>query len=180
MAASRLKRTLFTGAFILGVTASLARAQVAAPQPFDVPLASQWRPPMAQFFNEWGIRDVEGVLAAAKAAKFGALNPDTLVVRLEHKEFCTRDLCLTLIGDIKDNTFKPQAMFPAGKMVTRGDVFGNFSGIRTMPPLMFFENGDFQKSEASVLAFETSKGWIIAPSAQPKDRMNNPQNAKER
>jgi hypothetical protein len=178
MARFRQKRALSAGAIILSMTASLARAQVAAPQPFDTPLPGQWRAPVALFLSEWGVRDVEGVLAATKAAKTGILQPDTIKIRLEHKEFCTRDLCLTIIGDLKGDTFKPQAMFPAGKMVTQGDVFGNFSGIPTSPPVMFFTDRDIEKSEGAVYAFETPKGWIIASSPNSKDRLSDPQSKK--
>jgi hypothetical protein len=150
-------------AFFLMSAPQLAKAIIKAPEPIDSPVPDEWHASFKQFLIELGVENIEAMLSTAKAKSLG----DGIVLRLEHQSLCATNAmsrCLTIIGQIKGQSFQPHAMFVAGKMMTQGDEFAPLIGRGSeRPPVFFLEESDFANATNMVILRETPKGWIVIP-----------------
>jgi len=157
-----LMRALPVLAVALLTVVRVAPAIVAAPEPVEQPIPDQWQRPFARFLQDLGAPDVGYILADAKGASIGGAFADALLVRFENRELCSRDLCLTAIGVIRNETFIPHAMFLAGKWFTRADTMRQFLGRLIAPPISLCTSQRAGERDCVTLQ-ETAKGWIVVP-----------------
>jgi hypothetical protein len=140
----------------LGIGADAARSQQPVPEPLSKPVPEKLRAPLVQFLRDAGVPDPDGYVASAKAATLGG-QPEVIAFRLEAAATCHDDICLTIIGSIKDGSIGSQAMFFAPKTVTQGDPALAFLGSNGRAVVF----SDIRHPGHAVSALQTSKGWII-------------------
>jgi hypothetical protein len=132
----------------------LAVAVEAAPEPIQDSIPDEWRKPFIDFLRDLNARDIAGILAVTKTAALKGVYRDAKVFRVEHSSTCHLDLCLTIIANLKDNRFVAEAMFPAGRKVTReGEAIPIF-GIQSFP-------WRFVGETRGVRLLETPSGWLL-------------------
>jgi hypothetical protein len=144
-----------------------SRAIIQLPEAIDTPVKEEWRAPLTRFLSEFGVTDVDNVLKTTKAFELGGLYQQAILVRIEHTTACYRERCLTIIGQIRSGKFESQAMFAAGKWVTRGDTMDSeLLGRRTGPAFHFYDDkNDFLTNRNVVFVSEAPTGWIVVPAS---------------
>ncbi len=151
---------------ILGLSVCMptgpAAAVVAEPSPVDTPVPEEWRGPLAHFLGELGVTDIQSTINASRAAKYPRINeaagPILIFFRIVHPYACNsaENVCLTVIGSIKDGIFKPEVMFYAGEKINVGDVAPRIIGAKSFP--VFFHG-----KTSAVGVVETTKGFLVIP-----------------
>lgn len=152
----------FVQAAIVGIAVccptTFSGAIMATPTPMDEPVPEKWRASLARFLEEFGVEEVNSVLAASKARSFPGENPDRIIFRIEDKSSCTNDLdlCPTVIGRMKQDVFEVDAIFFGGRNVNGGDVIPRMLGVKSFP--VFFSG-----KSSGIAVVETSKGFMVVP-----------------
>jgi hypothetical protein len=142
-----------------------SRAIMPVPEPIDTPIKEEWRAPLNGFLREFGVKDLETVLKATKASTLSGLFQKAILVRVEDKTACSKQRCLTIIGQIRGGKFEAQAMFSAGKWLTQSDILDHeLLGRRIGPAFHFYDNkDDFLTDRNVVFVSEVPNGWIVVP-----------------
>ena len=160
------KVTAVAQALAVGFSPSFAfpaHSQIARPEPIETEIREEWRAPFSQFLRDLGAADVDALVAATRGGIIGGVYSEAIVFRLEHKSACIKQSCLTVIGHISDKVFLLHAMFVAGKMTARGDVFGQFLDRPTSPPVYFLSDDTLTGNESAIAVLEMPNGWIVIP-----------------
>jgi hypothetical protein len=136
-------------------------AQMMAPQPFGMPVAAEWRAPLAQFLADFGIPDVGATVDASRAMLYprgpSESGPDFIIFRLIHPSTCDdRDKCITVIGHIEQGKLIADLMFNGGGKMNAGDVALRMPGVNGSIPVFF------HSEDSTVTVINTAKGLLIS------------------
>lgn len=150
--------------FLLAIgLASPAAAIITAPEPITTPVRDEWRRAFESFLQEMKVDDPGSLLAKTSAVQIGGIwQKDWILFRIEDRETCHEDMCLTIIGRIVNDKFATDAIFLAGKHFTRGDVYVPMFGFQAKPALLV-------GSKITVTLLETPTGWMVAPAVTQKE-----------
>ena len=104
--------------------------------------------------QESELEPIDDPLPEAVRAPFVQFLRDSFLLRVEDKELCTEDLCLTVIGHVVKGQFRSDAMFSAGNRFTSSDQLVQVFGFQTVPRWVVGE-------KMTMTLLETPKGWIV-------------------
>ncbi len=134
------------------------------------PLPEHARKPLAAFLSASGWKNADALVARAQQAR---LTEQIFLVRVPDETTCDpdQDLCLTVIGSLRNGGFVAEAVFYAGasfEAPNNAFAFGGKEG-----PSLFFVR--FTGKSHSVIAAPAPTGWIVIPSGDI-DRFKGPAN----
>lgn len=150
-------RTLMIALMLL--FAASASAQQAEPEEFGAaPLADNLRKPVEAFLLATGWRNAGTLIEAAKSWR---VLENVVLVRIAHETTCDtdKDICLTIIGSLRNGGFVSEAVFFAGGKVQFADSADPL--ISKDGPTLF--RITFHGKKQRVNAFPAPTGWIILP-----------------
>lgn len=150
---------IFLAAFILQSALAIPlRAQEATAVPDHV------KKPLAAFLAATGWQNTDALTASAK---YWQLTEPIFVIRVIDKTTCDadEDLCLTIVGGLRNGGFVSEAVFYAGaRLETANNAFA--LGGNDGPSLFFIR---FYGKKQNLTAMPAPTGWIVIPSASLDD-----------
>ena len=124
-------------------------------EPIDDPLPKAVRAPFVQFLRDLRVGDPQLLIEKARGRSISSSwRAPSFLLRVEDKELCTEDLCLTVIGHVVKGQFRSDAMFSAGNRFTSSDQLVQVFGFQTVPRWLVGE-------KMTMTLLETPKGWIV-------------------
>jgi hypothetical protein len=152
---------MFLRAFLIILTllsSFRAHAQEAVSLPDHV------KKPLTAFLSATGWKNAEQL---AEATRYWQLTDLIFVIRVAGKSTCDmqKDLCLTIIGSLRNSGFVAESVFYAGGKVEASNsayALGGSDG-----PSLFFVR--FYGKKQNLTAMPAPTGWIVIPSAALDD-----------
>jgi hypothetical protein len=135
-------------------------ALMSAPEPITSPVPEKWRNPYIKYLASLGVKDSEAVADHTRFAPIGgpaSYKSDSVIFRIEDKNACHEDICLTFVGRLVDDRLVVDAQFTAGPKITWSDT-----GRQALPGMFAFPLY-FEGSTGTSALFETATGWIVIP-----------------
>lgn len=139
--------------------ATPATAQQLPPEEFGVsPLADNLRKPVEAFLFATGWRNADKLIDAARSWQ---VLDQVVLIRIVHETTCDKDkdLCLTIIGSLRNGGFVSEAVFFAGGKVQFSDSADRL--LSEDGPALF--RISFFGKRQGVKVFPAPTGWIIVP-----------------
>jgi hypothetical protein len=151
-----VKKSFLTLAVILqlGAYAPLASAQMPRPEKFfAAPVPKALLTPYTEFLNSLGVENPGAIISESG---FGYIGSASIGFRVEDRNTCADDKCLTIVGRVVAQRFVAETMFFAGATANVADTGHQLLGVQTFPYFFYSPNGN-------VALIETPGGWVVAP-----------------
>jgi hypothetical protein len=138
----------------LGAYAPVASAQMARPEKFFAePVPKALLTPYTEFLSRLGVENTGAIISESG---FGYIGSGSIGFRVEDKNTCADDKCLTIAGRVVAQRFVAETMFFAGATANVADTGHQLLGVQTFPYFFYSPNGN-------VALTETPEGWVVAP-----------------